>query len=102
MLSIDTPKSPFLDPSLTDSSLRFGPDMAQRVSAAVSQLLNDAFALATDILTLNQSLLEETAQRLLAEETLDDQHLSGIKQKISLSTAIQQVAFSTFTSTENH
>ena len=102
MLSIDTPKSPFLDPSITDSSLRFGPDMAQRVSAAVSQLLNDAFALATDTLTLNQSLLEETAQRLLAEETLDDQHLSGIKQKITVSRAIQQVAFSAFTSAENH
>ena len=102
MLSIDTPKSPFLDPSITDSSLRFGPDMAQRVSAAVSQLLNDAFALATDILTLNQSLLEETAQRLLAEEALDDQHLSGIKQKITVSRAIQQVAFSAFTSAENH
>ena len=102
MLSVESQKSQFLDQSINDSSLRFGPAMAQQVSAAASKLLNDAFALATDILTLNQSLLEETAQRLLVEETLNDQHLSGVKQKVSVSTAIQQAAFSTFTPAENH
>jgi cell division protease FtsH len=57
--------------------------------------------LATDILSLNQSVLEETAQQLLAEETLDDHVLATIKQKISVSTAIQQAAFSTLAPLEN-
>jgi cell division protease FtsH len=101
MLSIESQKSQFLDQSIDDASLRFGPDMAQRVSAAVNQLLNEAFQLATDILSLNQSVLEETAQQLLAEETLDDHVLATIKQKISVSTAIQQAAFSTLAPLEN-
>ena|GEM_PF-3213898 len=100
MLSIDTLKSPFLDPSTTDSSLRFDPEMAQRVSAAVSQLLNDAFQLATDVLALNQSVLKDAARQLLAQETLDDQMLSAVKQKIQVSDAVQQAAFSSYTPTE--
>lgn len=101
MLSIDSPKSQFLVPSLADSSLRFGPDMAQRVSAAVSTLLDEAFQLATDVLALNQSILEETAKQLLAEETLDDQRLAAIRDGIALSDHIQQAAFSSFISDEN-
>ncbi len=93
---IDSQKSQFLDQSIDDSILRFGSEMAQRVSAAVSQLLNDAFQLAKDILSLNQSVLEETAQRLLSEETLDAQVLATVKQSIKVSTAIQEAAFSTF------
>lgn len=85
MLSIDSPKSQFLDPSLADSSLRFGPDMAQRVSSAVSKLLDEAFQLATDVLTANQSVLEDSAKLLLAEETLDDQRLAAIRDGIALS-----------------
>lgn len=102
MLSIDSPKSQFLDPSLADSSLRFGPDMAQRVSAAVSTLLDEAFQLATDVLALNQSILEETAKQLLAEETLDDQCLAAIRETIAVSDHIQQAAFSSYTSVEGH
>ena len=101
MLSIESQKSQFLDQSIDDSGLRFGPDMAQRVSAAVNQLLNEAFQLATDILSLNQSVLEETAQQLLAEETLDDHVLATIKQKISVSDAIEQAAFSRYLSGEH-
>ena len=101
MLSIESQKSQFLDQSIDDSGLRFGPDMAQRVSAAVNQLLNEAFQLATDILSLNQSVLEETAQQLLAEETLDDHVLATIKQKISVSDAIEQAAFSLYLSGEH-
>jgi len=101
MISIDSPKSQFLDPSLTESSLRFGPDMAQRVSTAVGKLLNDAFQLATDVLALNQSVLEDTAQQLLAEETLDDRTLADIRQKISISDAIRQAAFSSYASAGN-
>lgn len=100
MLSIDAPKSQFLDPSLADSSLRFGPDMAQRVSAAVSELLNNAFQLATDVLSLNQSILEETAKQLLVEETLDDQRLAAIRETITVSDNIQEAAFSTYSSEE--
>ncbi len=101
MLSIDSPKSQFLDPSLADSSLRFGPDMAQRVSTAVSKLLDEAFQLATDVLTVNQSVLEDSAKLLLAEETLDDQRLAAIRDGIALSDHIHQAAFSSFTSEEN-
>ena len=101
MLSIESQKSQFLDQSIDDASLRFGPDMAQRVSAAVSQLLNEAFKLATDILSLNQSVLEETAQQLLEEETLDDKQLLVIRQKISVSDAIEQAAFSRYLSGEH-
>ena len=102
LLSIDAPKSQFLDPSLADSSLRFGPDMAQRVSAAVSTLLDQAFQLATDVLSLNQSVLEESAQQLLKEETLDDQRLAAIRETIALSDQIQQAAFSTYSSEEEY
>ena len=101
MLSIDSPKSQFLDPSLADSSLRFGPDMAQRVSSAVSKLLDEAFQLATDVLTANQSVLEDSAKLLLAEETLDDQRLAAIRDGIALSDHIQQAAFSSFSTEEN-
>ena len=97
MLSIDAPKSQFLDPSLADSSLRFGPDMAQRVSAAVSTLLDEAFQLA-----LNQSILEDTAKQLLAEETLDDQCLATIRETIAVSDQIQQAAFSAYSSEEGY
>lgn len=102
MLSIDAPKSQFLDPSLADSSLRFGPDMAQRVSAAVSTLLDEAFQLATDVLALNQSILEDTAKQLLAEETLDDQCLATIRETIVVSDQIQQAAFSAYSSEEGY
>lgn len=102
MLSIDSPKSQFLDPSLADSSLRFGPDMAQRVSAAVSTLLDEAFQLATDVLALNQSILEDTAKQLLAEETLDDQCLATIRETIAVSDQIQQAAFSAYSSEEGY
>lgn len=102
MLSIDAPKSQFLDPSLADSSLRFGPDMAQRVTAAVSALLDEAFQLATDVLALNQSVLEESAQQLLKEETLDDQRLAAIRETIAVSDQIQQAAFSTYSSEEEY
>lgn len=102
MLSIDAPKSQFLDPSLADSSLRFGPDMAQRVSAAVSALLDEAFQLATDVLALNQSILEDTAKQLLAEETLDDQCLAAIRETIAVSDQIQQAAFSAYSSEEGY
>ncbi len=102
MLSIDAPKSQFLDPSLADSSLRFGPDMAQRVSAAVSTLLDEAFQLATDVLALNQSILEDTAKQLLAEETLDDQCLATIRETIVVSDQIQQAAFSACSSEEGY
>ena len=102
MLSIDAPKSQFLDPSLADSSLRFGPDMAQRVSAAVSTLLDEAFQLATDVLALNQSILEDTAKQLLAEETLDDQCLATIRETIAVSDQIQQAAFSAYSSEEGY
>ncbi|MBR9910243.1 MAG: ATP-dependent zinc metalloprotease FtsH [Gammaproteobacteria bacterium] len=102
MLSIDAPKSQFLDPSLADSSLRFGPDMAQRVSVAVSKFLDDAFQLATDVLALNQTALEETARELLAEETLDDQRLSAIRETLAVSDHIHQAAFSSYTAAEGH
>ena len=102
LLSIDAPKSQFLDPSLADSSLRFGPDMAQRVSAAVRTLLDQAFQLATDVLSLNQSVLEESAQQLLKEETLDDQRLAAIRETIAVSDQIQQAAFSTYSSEEEY
>ena len=102
MLSIDAPKSQFLDPSLADSSLRFGPDMAQRVSAAVSTLLDEAFQLATDVLALNQSILEDTAKQLLAEETLDDQCLATIRETIAVSDQIQQAVFSAYSSEEGY
>lgn len=102
MLSIDAPKSQFLDPSLADSSLRFGPDMAQRVSAAVSTLLDEAFQLATDVLALDQSILEDTAKQLLAEETLDDQCLATIRETIAVSDQIQQAAFSAYSSEEGY
>lgn len=102
MLSIDAPKSQFLDPSLADSSLRFGPDMAQRVSAAVTTLLNEAFQLAFDVLALNQLVLEETARELLAAETLDDQRLAAIRETIAVSDDIQQAAFSRYVSAEGH
>lgn len=48
-------------------------EIAQRVSAAVSQWLNDAFQLVTDVLALNQSVLKDAARQLLVQETLDDQ-----------------------------
>ncbi|WP_323844273.1 ATP-dependent zinc metalloprotease FtsH [Microbulbifer magnicolonia] len=102
MLSIDVPKTQFLDPTLAESSLRFGPDMAQRVSVAVSKLLDEAFQLATDVLTFNKSVLEETARELLAEETLDERRLASIKKKIAVSDYIQQAAFSRLASVEEH
>ncbi len=84
MLALEAPRSPFLDNRYGDETLTWGPDMAQRISKAISGFLDDGFALATAILTNNQALLRDSATLLLAEETLNQHQLAGIKDKIQL------------------
>lgn len=94
MLSIDTQQSQFLEHASQDASLNFGTEMAQRVSVAVAGFLDSAFALATDVLSQNESVLEASAQKLLIEETLNDVQLASIKEKIQVSSKVREVAFS--------
>ncbi len=94
MISIDAPRPQILDQPSIDQGQGFGQDMAQRVTAAVSQLLAEAFAMATRVLVANRSLLAESAAHLLREETLNDLQLSGYKDRLTLSDAIREAAFS--------
>jgi len=87
MMSLNNPTNQYLG-ELTDQSVNFGPDMAQKINQSVSKILNDAFTLATEVLMQNKDLLQEGASSLLKEETLSDIELVEYKNRLKYSTLI--------------
>ena len=84
MLTLETQSARFLDQKERVDAASFGPAMAERVSAAVSGLLDEAFDLATAILETNRPLLEEAARQLLAEETLSEERLRQVRARLKM------------------
>lgn len=100
MLSMESQRSQFLEQPALDSSVSFGPMMAQMVTAAVNRFLVDAFQVATDILSENETLLKQAARGLLLDETYTEPKLGEIKQQLKLSPELREVAFSPVVSTD--
>lgn len=97
MLSMESQQPQFLDVPTPDPSGSFGPMIAQNVTVAVNQFLQHAFEMATQVLEQNKILLEEAAQRLLQDETLNEEQLESFKNRLILSTEVKEAAFSSAT-----
>jgi cell division protease FtsH len=53
----------------------YSQETAREIDVAVRALIDRAFARATKILTRHRDVLEDTAKRLLAQETLSEEEL---------------------------
>jgi len=70
---LELPENLALEGGLSDAT-------ARRIDDAVRALVDEAFARATALLTLRRSLLEQGAQRLLAQETLSEDELRPLAE----------------------
>jgi len=70
----------FLGPNGRPAMLerKFSDATAERMDAAVKEIIDDAFARGTAILTENRATLEEGAHQLLAQETMDEEALTTV------------------------
>jgi cell division protease FtsH len=77
LVAYETERSSFLhSPGMEDWQPRhYGDATADAIDGAVRKLIDDAFARASGILSANKPLLLETAQALLAHETLSEDDL---------------------------
>ncbi len=82
--TLETTQSLFLDQTRMQQQPDVGPDMAARITAAVSHLLDEALAHATELLQLNAPLLQEAAELLIQKETLTEQQLADFSQRLQL------------------
>lgn len=82
LLAMEQKRNQFL-PQEYQQSEDYGPEMAQKVTSAMVDFLNQAFALATQILQKNRALLEETAQQLVRDETYNEKQMEAIKARIN-------------------
>lgn len=60
----------------------YGPEMAQRINAAVGSLLDAAFARALQLLNKNAALLREAAELLILKETLNEEQLKAFRERL--------------------
>ncbi len=67
----------------------YGDGTAEAIDEAVRKLIDEAFAIARDVLTSNQALLKESAKNLLERETLGAEALERLKTRVTV--AVQAV-----------
>jgi cell division protease FtsH len=60
----------------------YGAETANQIDSAVRTIVQHAFEVALDILTSNRALLEESASRLLQEETLDEADIGDLFERL--------------------
>ena len=82
LLSMDQQKNTFLDQQPYQQHEDYGPEMAGKVTTAMLDFLNEAFAEATDILQNNEALLKQCAEQLLSDETFNETKMEEIKSKL--------------------
>jgi len=66
------------------SPRRYSEQTAREIDEAVRQLINTAFAKATDILESHRPMLDETAAKLLVRETLTADELPSIEPIVEI------------------
>jgi cell division protease FtsH len=69
---------PFVGMSYGGSSREYSEDVAAKVDAEVSQLINTAHQEAFDVLTTNRAVLDELVRQLFEKETLDKEQVAKI------------------------
>lgn len=65
----------------------YSEETAREIDNAVRGLVSGAFARARSILQANHTLLEESAKRLLQQETLDEEQLKELAARVRLAPA---------------
>ncbi len=88
LLSMDQQKNTFLDQQQYQSHDDYGPEMASKVTSAMSGFLDEAFAHATEILQSNKNLLKQCAAQLLTDETFNENKMEEIKSKLKKSVTL--------------
>ncbi|MDT8398327.1 MAG: ATP-dependent zinc metalloprotease FtsH [Pseudomonadales bacterium] len=84
LLSLEPQQPQYLELKNTENGAGLGPDMAQRVTAALSAFLDEAFTRAFAVLGHNEKLLRESAQLLVEKETLSEEQLRPFKERLRL------------------
>jgi cell division protease FtsH len=82
MMSMEEQQPQFLTEGGRNNASSYGPNTAELITAGINHFLEEAFALATTVLTDNRALLEKSAHRLLTEETLNEKALNEIKGQL--------------------
>ena len=73
---LDVPNAPSWNASSNS------PETAERIDAAVRQIVQAGFERARDILAANRAVLEQAARALLAQETLDEAEIVRLAEKL--------------------
>ena len=82
-VTYDRDRSPFLQPAYPMPQERsYGESTAEAVDHAVRGFVDQAFAMATDVLQRNRALLDRTATALLQTETLNEPEIEQLKRDI--------------------
>jgi cell division protease FtsH len=82
--SLEEKQPLFLDQGSSRGSSDVGPALAERITQAVSGLLDAAFTQATCLLEANRSLLEEAARELIQQETLNEAQLQKFRDRLQV------------------
>jgi cell division protease FtsH len=84
-LVYETPRSPWLaTPQAPNEPLRYSEQTAQRIDAAVRDLVSQAFELSLSTLAAQRERLETGAARLLERETLGEDELRALLREVSV------------------
>ena len=83
-VSYDSDRPGFLGTGDQSSWLnrRYSDATAERMDAKVRDIVDGVFERTVALLTANRALLDETAQRLLEKETLDETDLAEVQGKV--------------------
>ncbi len=83
-VAYDREQSTFLQPTLAIPSNRnYSEETAHKIDIAIRSLVDQALACAVGILQNNRGLLDQTAEKLLKDETLNQPEIVKLKQAIS-------------------
>lgn len=82
LLSMERQRNVFLDQQQYLPHEDYGPEMAGKVTGAISGILNHAFSTATGILRDNEVLLRQSAEQLVFDETFNETKMQEIKNKL--------------------
>lgn len=83
-VAYDRDQSTFLQPTLAIPSNRnYSEETAHKIDIAIRALVDQALACAVDILQNNRGLLDQTAEKLLKDETLNQPEIVKLKQAIN-------------------
>ena len=82
-VAYDREQSTFLQPNIAMPQNRnYSEETAHKIDIAVRSLVDQALACAVSILQMNRALLDQTAEKLLKDETLNQPDILILKQAI--------------------